>query len=136
MGTAVVKRIRDAASNGSGYEPPSANTLGELIDDFMNELTLILRDNRLTLQEFVMILLCGLKISIQFCDVLPVDNGRRRDIVMGTAYKLFDAYAFMACPTILKPFWLFISPSLRAITATAASSAIEFLLPVLRSSYA
>ena len=40
---------------------------------------------------------------------------------MGAASRLFDTYAYLACPLLLKPFWFIIKPIVRPIALTAAS---------------
>lgn len=128
----TVKAIRNIADNTYGPQP---ETIYELIDGFMEKLKEVLSDKKITLQEFTMIVLCGIRMSMQFCEILPVNNTRRRVIVMATAGRLFDAYAILVVPPWIKPFWFFISPSLKKALVTATAGAIEFLLPLIRNSY-
>lgn len=131
---AQVKRIRGAMADAQSYGP-NANTISELLDEFIDKVNLVISDNKVSLQEFTMIVLCGIRMAIQFCDILPVDNSRRRIIVMATAGNLFDRYAKLVLPIWVRPFWFLISPSLKQALVTATSGAIEFLLPLIRNSY-
>lgn len=78
------------------------------------------------------ILFGGMRIAVVALDGLPIENSKRRELVLQVADKLFDIFAPLAVPLPLRPAWFLLAPSARKITQTFISGGIEFLLPLVR----
>lgn len=100
---------------------------------FFTEVEAVLKDKKITLQEVVAVFLCGLRLCVNTVEQLPIEGSRRKMIVMGAAKKMFEQYAYRACPLLLKPLWFIVEPIIKPIALSAASGAVEFLIPLVRN---
>lgn len=100
---------------------------------FFTQVELVLKDKRITLQELVSVYLCGLRLCVSTVEAIPIEGDRRKILVMSAARKIFDQYAYRACPLLLKPFWFIVEPIIKPIALSAASGAVEFLVPLVRN---
>ena len=133
MSDKTIQRIQEATNDSFSYGEPGS--LEKKLRIFFLQVEQVLKDKKITLQEVVAVFLCGLRLAVQAVDDLPIEGGRRKILVMGAASRLFDTYAYLACPLLLKPFWFAIKPIVRPIALTAASGAVEFLIPTIRNPY-
>lgn len=86
----------------------------------------------LTIAELTEIVLAGMRLIIATVDDLQLNGPTKKQIVADCAAQLFTEFSDLIVPVPLRPLWWLIKPALRSLVHTAASGAVEALLPLVR----
>lgn len=88
----------------------------------------------LTWQEFGILMLALLKISVETLDTIAgLSGAEKKAIAMEAVASLFDQIADKAVPLAVWPLWALAKPAIRSLVLALAAGAIEQLLPLLRA---
>jgi hypothetical protein len=86
----------------------------------------------LTLTELAELIAAAMRIAVATVDSIPADGAQKKQWVLDAVAMVFDQCADRAIPFVLLPVWYLAKPAARQLVLTAASGAIEALLPFLR----
>lgn len=87
----------------------------------------------LTLAELAELLVAALRLSMGAVDSLPATGADKKAMVLAAVGAVFDAVAgALVVPVIVYPVWILARPMVRAMVLSAASGAIESILPLIR----
>lgn len=89
----------------------------------------------LTWAEFGDLMLALLRLVVAGVDgVSGMTGPEKKSLALGAVGSLFDAVADKAVPAAAWPLWLIARPSVRSLVLAIASGAVEWMLPIVRSS--
>jgi hypothetical protein len=90
--------------------------------------------NGTTVSDVAQIVVGGMEIAIAWLDPQAAPGDQKKSQTVEVALWLFDEFADLAVPTLVRPVWWIARPALRSITAALAGGAVEQLLPLIRGS--
>ena len=86
----------------------------------------------LTVAELVELTIGAMRLAIAALDELDMAGEAKRQIVADLAATLFDEFGPLLLPSMLRPVWWIVAPTLRAFVIAAAAGAVDALLPLVR----
>ena len=86
----------------------------------------------LTIAELAELIVAAMRLAIAAVDHLELAGETKRQIVADLAATLFDEFADLLVPTVLRPMWWLVKPTLRTFVHSAAAGAVDALLPLVR----
>jgi hypothetical protein len=87
----------------------------------------------LTVAEMSELLTSALRVAMAAVDSLPSTGPEKKALALAAVGAVFDALAMsLAVPLVLYPVWSIARPMVRAAVLSAASGAIESILPLIR----
>jgi hypothetical protein len=87
----------------------------------------------ITVADLTQITLGGMRLVIGLLDRVNMPGADKKAEVLKLVAYLFDQFSDSCVPFLSKPLWWIVKPAVRALVLSAASGAVEFLLPVVRS---
>lgn len=87
----------------------------------------------LTVAEFSQLAIGLLRLVVSAIDSVPLDGVSKKQYVLSCLELLFDSVADRMVPLYLVPLWLPLRSTVKFVVLSAASGAIEQLLPLVRA---
>lgn len=86
----------------------------------------------LTVAELVELTIGAMRLAIAALDELDMAGDAKKQMVADLAATLFDEFGSLLLPSMLRPVWWIVAPTLRAFVIAAAAGAVDGLLPLVR----
>ena len=86
----------------------------------------------LSVAELAELIVAAMRLAIAAVDHLEMAGEVKRQIVADLAATLFDEFADLLVPAMLRPMWWLVKPTLRTFVHAAAAGAVDALLPLVR----
>lgn len=117
--------------DGPTFAASGLPDVAEKLRAFITAASLSARDG-ISVAEFGQLTVALMRVAIAAVDSLPADGADKKALVLEAVGLLFDAIADKCVPVMAWPLWVMIRPNVRSLVLSAASGAVEVLLPMIR----